>query len=42
MEPNKTQFGNVVSLDTKRAESQAAKSPYGPIKAGIVKPKGNK
>jgi hypothetical protein len=37
MIPNSDQF-KVSSLDAKRAEKQAAKSPFGPIKAGVVKP----
>lgn len=41
MIPNSNQFNNVVSLDAKRAEksatTQAAKSPFGPIQAGVVK-----
>ena len=42
MIPAKGQFDNVVSLDAKRAEksaaTQTAKSPFGPIQAGVVKP----
>lgn len=45
MIPSQGQFSNVVSLDAKRAEksaeTQAAKSPFGPIQAGVVKPNGN-
>lgn len=37
MIPNKSQFSNVTSLDAKRAESQAAKSPFGPVQSGMVK-----
>ena len=37
MEPNKTQFSNVSSLDAKRQEATAAKSPFGPISSGVVK-----
>lgn len=41
MIPAQGQFSNVVSLDAKRADkiaaTQAAKSPFGPIQAGVVK-----
>lgn len=36
MEPASPQFNNVVSLDAKRAEKNAAKSPFGPIQSGVV------
>ena len=39
MEPAKGQFPNVVSLAAKREEKQAARSPFGPIQTGLVKPK---
>ena len=37
MIPNKGQFDKVVSLGAKRAEKQAAKSPFGPVQSGMVK-----
>ena len=37
MIPAKGQFDNVTSLDEMRAQAQANKSPWGPVKAGIVK-----
>lgn len=38
MEPSSKQFSNVASLADKRADKVAAKSPFGPIQAKIVKP----
>lgn len=42
MNPSNGQFANVVNLDQKRIEknqsAMRAKSPYGPIKSGLVKP----
>lgn len=38
MEPGVNQFADVISLDQKRKEKNADKSPFGPIKSGIIKP----
>jgi hypothetical protein len=38
MEPSSSQFSNVSSLDAKRQEVAASKSPFGPISSGQVKP----